>query len=229
MTERAVYSVVCLSGHGIASEVMAQASRALASVSRLHGFRVRETHPPFGSGALTQSGNALPTATRHATLGAQAILCAAASDPALAGVESELDLRARMDRVAFGGRGAITLFSPLLDSTLEWTLARAFDVARSSRARIASVGGNAAWVSAFVIERGRWARTTSANSRVVAPIPTETRSGVRTPFAHASSTAPVKVSAARRSPSPSPSMSAAASSIEAGLATPWPAMSSAAP
>jgi isocitrate/isopropylmalate dehydrogenase len=155
MTGRTVYSIVCLSGHGIASEVMAQASRALASVSRLHGFRVRETHPPFGSGALTQSGHALPTATRHATLGAQAILCAAASDPALAGVESELDLRARMDRVAFGGRGAITLFSPLLDSTLEWTLARAFDVARSSRARIASVGGDAAWVSAFAREATR--------------------------------------------------------------------------
>ena len=33
----------------------------------------------------------------------------------------------------------------------------------------------------------------------------------------------------RRSPSPSPSISAAASSIDAGLATPWPAMSSAAP
>ncbi len=62
--------------------------------------------------------------------------------------------------------------------------------------------------------------TTSANSRVVAPTPAETRSGVRVPFAHASSTAPVSVSAARRSPRPSPSMSAAASSIDAGFATP---------
>ena len=136
MTRRTVYSIVCLSGHGIASEVMAQASRALASVSRLHGFRVRETHPPFGSGALTHRATHCrrPHGRRRSAHRRSSLR---ASDPALAGVESELDLRARMDRVAFDGRGAITLFSPLLDSTLEWTLARAFDVARSSRARIA--------------------------------------------------------------------------------------------
>lgn len=155
MTERTVYSVVCLSGHGIAAEVMAEASRALAGVSRLHGFRIRETHPPFGSEALTQSGHALPATTRSATLSAQAVLVAAASDPALAGVESELDLRARLDRVVFDGRGAITVVSPLADTALEWTLARAFDVARSSRARVASVGGDAAWASAFARETAR--------------------------------------------------------------------------
>ena len=48
----------------------------------------------------------------------------------------------------------------------------------------------------------------------------ETVPGVRTPFALAPRTAFVSVSAARRSPRPSPSMSAAASSIDAGLATP---------
>ncbi len=150
-----MYSVVCLSGHGIAAEVMAEASRALASVSRLHGFRIRETHPPFGGEALTQSGHALPAATRSATIGAQAVLVAAASDPALAGVESELDLRARLDRVVFDGRRAITVLSPLTDTALEWTLARAFDIARSSRACVASVGGDATWASAFAREAAR--------------------------------------------------------------------------
>jgi 3-isopropylmalate dehydrogenase len=152
MTSRTTYTVACLSGHGIAAEVMAEASRGLARVSRLHGFNVRETHPPFGSEARTQSGHALPAATRSATLGAEAVLVAAAFDPALADVESELDLRARMDRVAFGEHRAVAVLSPLSSGALEWTLARAFDVARSSRARVASVGGDAAWESAFAAE-----------------------------------------------------------------------------
>ncbi len=155
MTERTTYTVACLSGHGIAPEVMAEASRALARVSQLHGFSIRETHPPFGSEARTQSGHALPAATRSATLDAQAVLVAAASDPALADVESELDLRARMDRVAFGGHGSVTVVSPLSDGAREWALARAFDVARSSRARVASVGGDDGWGSAFMRETAR--------------------------------------------------------------------------
>jgi len=155
MTERTTYTIACLSGHGIAPEVMAEASRALARVSALHGFRIRETHPPFGSEARTQSGHALPASTRSATLGAQAVLVAVAANPALADVESELDLRARLDRVAFGEHGSITLLSPLADTTLEWTLARGFDVARSSRARVASVGGDVAWSSAFAREAAR--------------------------------------------------------------------------
>jgi 3-isopropylmalate dehydrogenase len=149
------YSVTCLSGHGIAAEVMAEASRALARVSRLHGFRVRETHPPFGSEALTRSGHALPQATRRETLGAQAVLVASATAPALAGVESELDLRARLERVAFGSRRSISLVSPLTDAALDWTLARAFDVARASRARVALVGGDDAWRSALAREAAR--------------------------------------------------------------------------
>lgn len=152
MTEREPYSVVCLSGHGIAAEVMAEASRALARVSHLHGFRVRETHPAFGSEAVTQSGHALPPSTRHETLGAQAVLVASASTPALTGVESELDLRARMDRVAFGPRSAVSVVSPLTETALDWTFARAFDLARSSQARVALVGGSEGWSAAFARE-----------------------------------------------------------------------------
>ena len=155
MTTRTTYTVACLSGHGIAAEVMAEASRALARVSGLHGFNVHETHPPFGSEARTQSGHALPAATRSATLGAHAVLVAAPFDPALADVESELDLRARLDRVAFGQHSSVTVLSPLSTSSLEWTLARSFDVARASRARVASVGGDDAWESAFAREAAR--------------------------------------------------------------------------
>jgi 3-isopropylmalate dehydrogenase len=149
------YTVACLSGHGIGPEVMGEASRALARVSRLHGFLVEETHPPFGGEAFTQSGRALPAATRQATLAAHAVLVTAAGEPALAGVESELDLHARIDRVVFGPRGGITILSPLVEASLEWTLERAFDAARSSRARVTSVGGDARWSEALHAEARR--------------------------------------------------------------------------
>jgi 3-isopropylmalate dehydrogenase len=155
MTSRTKYVVACLSGHGVGPEVMAQASRALACVSHLHGFRVDEIHPPFGAAAFTQSGHPLPVATRRATLAAQAILVAAGNEPALAGVESELDLEARLDRVSFGARGTITVVSPLGDADPGWTLARAFELALSSRAQVTSVGGDDHWNTTVGRERSR--------------------------------------------------------------------------
>jgi 3-isopropylmalate dehydrogenase len=142
MTRRASYTVACLSGHGIGPEVMAEASRALARVSRLHGFRVDETHPLFGGEAVTQSGHALPRATRQATLSAEAILVAAAEEPALAGVESELDLRAGIGRVVYAPQGALTALGPLGESAWDWTVDRAFDVACASRAHVTLVAGD---------------------------------------------------------------------------------------
>lgn len=155
MTRRTTYEVACLSGHGIGPEMMAQASRALERVSRLHGFRVSEVHPPFGGEALTQSGHALPTETRRATLAARAILVGSANEPALTGVESELDLQMRVDRVAYGLRGAVTLLSPLGTDGTHDVFARAFEIARSSRGRVASVGGDAAWKARLEAEAAR--------------------------------------------------------------------------
>jgi 3-isopropylmalate dehydrogenase len=155
MTRRTTYVLACLSGHGIGPEVMAEASRSLAHVSRLHGFRIEETHPPFGAEALTRSGHALPPATRMATLAADAILVASAGEPALAGVESELDLDTRIERIAFGERHAVTVLSPLANDAVEWTLARAFDVACSSRAHIVSVGGDDRWAELFRAQAAR--------------------------------------------------------------------------
>ena len=45
--------------------------------------------------------------------------------------------------------------SPLARRPSEWTLARAFDVARSSRARVTSVGGDVRWTSARSREAAR--------------------------------------------------------------------------
>jgi len=155
MSQRTTYAVACLSGHGIGPEVMMEASRALARVSRMHGFRVEEAHPFFAGGAVAGTGNALPVATWQATLSAHAILVAAHAEPALAGVESELDLRARIDRVVFPRRAGITILSPLGETALEWTLGRAFDIARSSRARVSSVGGDARWARVLGAEAAR--------------------------------------------------------------------------
>ena len=155
MTKQTTYTVACLSGHGVGAEVMAEASRALGRVSRLHGFHVTEIHRPLGAAAFAQSGRALPTETRRATLDAQAILVGAGNEPALEGVESELDLRARVDRVVFAPRGAVTVVSPLGDSAPEWALERAFDMARSSRASVTSVGGDADWRSLVELEASR--------------------------------------------------------------------------
>ena len=155
MTSKTKYVVACLSGHGVGPEVMAQASRALARVSHLHGFQVDEIHPPFGAGAFTQSGHALPPETRRATLAAHAVLVAAGNEPALAGVESELDLEARLDRVGFGARGTITVFSPLGEAEPAWTLARAFELALSSRAHVTSVGGDDNWSTSVEREASR--------------------------------------------------------------------------
>lgn len=155
MTNPTRYVVACLSGHGVGAEVMAEASRAFDRVARLHGFRVDEIHRVFGAEAYAQSGRALPTETRRATLAAQAILIGAANEPALASVESELDLRARIDRVVFAPRGAVTVVSPLGDAAPQWALEQAFDVARSSRASVTSVGGDADWRSLVESEAAR--------------------------------------------------------------------------
>ncbi len=140
MNERKSYAIACLSGHGIGPELMMEASRALARVSRLHGFRIEETHPPFGGEAITQSGHALPATTRRATFSAQAILVAAAGEPALAGVESDLDLQTQIDRVVFAPRGEITILSPLDEQAQVSTVERAFNLARSSKGRVCLVG-----------------------------------------------------------------------------------------
>jgi 3-isopropylmalate dehydrogenase len=142
------YIVACLAGNGIGPEVMAEASRALAQVSRLHGFAVEEVHPPFGGEAVTRSGHPLPTATRlAATVGSDAVLVAGASEPALEGIKAALDLATSVSRVLVADGADLTLFAPLDESTADWTIERAFASARAAHGRLVSVGVNGAWRS----------------------------------------------------------------------------------
>ncbi len=150
MSRRRRYLVACLAGHGIGPEVMAEASRALAEVSRLHGFVVDEAHLPFGREAVTRSGHPLPAATRSAYLGADAILFASSSQPALASVKEGLDLAASVTQIRLPA-GDVTVFAPLVDEAEDWTIERAFAAARARSGRLASVSVSRSWLSRVVL------------------------------------------------------------------------------
>jgi 3-isopropylmalate dehydrogenase len=155
MTGKPRYTVACLAGNGIGPEVMGEASRAVTAVSRLHGFAVDEVHVPFGGEALARSGQLLPLQTRLAYLRADAVLVAASRDSALDDVEAELDLRAAVTHVRFAPRGAVWLLAPLADDAAEWTIERAFALARTSRGHVASVDGDRTWRDLFDEVSGR--------------------------------------------------------------------------
>ncbi len=145
MTPRRTYVVACLAGHGIGPEVTAAASRALAQVSRQHGFSIDEVHPPFDGVALQRAGHPLPASTRSATRAADAVLVAGATAPALGGVMAELDLSVRVTRLLADGGTSLTTFSPLHDGAEDLTLEHAFAAARARGGRLVSVGVSAGW------------------------------------------------------------------------------------
>ena len=138
------YSVACLSGDGIGPELMAEASRAMAEAGRLHGFRVDEVHAPFAGEAVSRHGHPLPRETRAACREADAVLVALTREPALEGVKAELDLVWRVQRVRLPD-GDLAVVSPLADDAEELAVARAFELARSRRARLSAVGEGRAW------------------------------------------------------------------------------------
>lgn len=138
------YTVACLSGDGIGPEVMAEASRALADVSQLHGFSIDELHIPFGGDAVRRFGHALPQTTRAACHRADAVLLATTKEPALEGVKAELDLTWRMTRVRTSDT-RLTVVSPLADDAHELAVERAFALACNRQARVTSVGAAQSW------------------------------------------------------------------------------------
>jgi isocitrate/isopropylmalate dehydrogenase len=136
------YRVICLSRHGIGPEVMAEASRALAATSRVHGFFVDESYVPYGADALTRFGRPFPLSSRRALLEADAVLVASRSDATL---EADLDLRASIARIRFGEQSELSVLAPTDEGAWEWTLGRAFALACESRARITLVGVDDRW------------------------------------------------------------------------------------
>jgi 3-isopropylmalate dehydrogenase len=134
------YTLACLSGSGSGPELMAEASRAIAAAGRPHGLRLDEVHAPFGSEAFVRMGHPLPLSTRSVYRDADAILLAG-TDPAVTGVEADLDLRAGIARVVVPGRADVCIVSPL-DDDAGWAVERAFELACTRRGRLTAVGGD---------------------------------------------------------------------------------------
>jgi 3-isopropylmalate dehydrogenase len=149
------YTIACLSGDGIGPEVTAEASRALAAVSHMHGFALDELHVPFGGDAVRRFGHPLPPATRAAYREADAVLVATTREPALDGVMAELDLAWRITRVC-ARRSELAVVSPLEDDASELAVDRAFRLAFSRRARLVAVGESARWHAAVAAAEERW-------------------------------------------------------------------------
>jgi 3-isopropylmalate dehydrogenase len=138
------YTVACLAGSGLGPELMAEASRALAAAAHPHGVTLEEAHAPFGSEAFLRLGHPLPLSTRRIYGDADAILLAGA-DPALSGVEADLELRARLVHVVVPGRVDLCVVSPLDEAADEWAVQRAFELACTRHGRIAVVAGDERW------------------------------------------------------------------------------------
>ncbi len=143
---RRTYTVACLAGDGLGPELMAEASRTLRKVARMHGFEVEDVHAPFGREALTRFGHPLPPATRAAVLEADAVLVADMDDPALRPVGEELDLRARLTHVV-AGRGDVVVLAPRERDQDCWTVERAFAFAERRRGRLVAVDHGAEWAA----------------------------------------------------------------------------------
>lgn len=149
-------TVACLAGDGVGPELMAAASRALASVARLHSLDVADLHLPFAGEAVTRSGHALPQETRSAYRDVDAILVASSDEPALDGVKADLQLTWRIARVHFGANRDIVFFGAVPGAGDRRAIARAFTCAASRRGRVACVGDSSAWRDEVENERGRW-------------------------------------------------------------------------
>jgi 3-isopropylmalate dehydrogenase len=139
------WTVACLAGDGVGPELMGEASRVLAAVSRLHSLHLHDEHLPFGGEAMTRFGHPLPRSTRDAYRRADAVFVSSPEDAAFDGVKADLDLAWRVSRVHNAVRGDLVVVEPLGYATDELAIARAFQLAAARRARLTSVGFTPEW------------------------------------------------------------------------------------
>lgn len=147
MSTPAPHRIACLAGHGIGPEVTAAASRALDLLSRRHGFRVDEIHPPFEAEALTHGSETLPPATRRATESADAILVTGATETARRALTTLVAPVVRVTRT-LDTAGDSTVYAPLSSDGVEPAIRRA----AAQRAPLVAVGIDDHW-RALVDER----------------------------------------------------------------------------
>jgi 3-isopropylmalate dehydrogenase len=151
-----IKTVACLAGDGVGPELMASATRALESVTRLHAFELDDVHLPFAGEGVTRSGHPLPAETRSGYRRADAILVASPCEPAFEGVKADLDLAWRVSRVHLGRAGDVVVAGPMGAWANAIAVGRAFSCAASRRGRIVAVGDSLDWGAAVEHERLRW-------------------------------------------------------------------------
>src|SRR5438046_9255930 len=127
------WTVACLAGDGVGPELMAETTRVLAEVARLHHFQLDDVHLPFGGEALTRFGHPLPQSTREAYRRADAIFVSSPDDPAFDGVKADLDLGWRVSRVHNGVRGDLVVVEPVGYGADEPAATPAFQLAAAGR------------------------------------------------------------------------------------------------
>ena len=149
-------TVACLAGDGVGPELMGEATRVLAAVSRLHSLLIDDVHLPFGGEALTRFGHPLPLSTREAYRDVDAILVSSPGDPAVDGVMADLDLAWRVSRVHNQPRGDLIVVEPLGAASEELAIARAFEIAAARRARLTSVGCTEEWDALVTAQADEW-------------------------------------------------------------------------
>jgi 3-isopropylmalate dehydrogenase len=158
------YTVAFLAGDGVGPELTAEASRALASVSRSHGFAVDDLHLPFGGEALVRFGNRLPLATQRDLARADAVLVAAPGEPAFQVVKNAIDPVVSVTRVAHGDSSTLVI-GPSEREYEHVAVRAAFLLAARRRARLTSVGGSEEWSELVAAEAAADARGIAVHHR----------------------------------------------------------------
>ena len=133
-------TIACLAGDGVGPELMAEASRAMFQVSRLHGFGLTELHLPFGGEGVVRFGHRLPAVTRNGYRGADAVLAALPDERALEAVKSDLDVCWSITCVPVRPSGDALVVGALGEDCEKVAVAHAFDLACSRRCSVTSVG-----------------------------------------------------------------------------------------
>ncbi len=151
-----VKTVACLAGDGVGPELMAAATRALDSVTRLHAFELDDVHLPFAGEGVTRSGHPLPAETRAGYRRADAILVASPGEPAFDGVKADLELAWRVARVHVEPFGDLVIAGPMGSWANATAIGRAFSCAAARHGRVLAVGDSPEWQAAVEHERLRW-------------------------------------------------------------------------
>jgi 3-isopropylmalate dehydrogenase len=150
------HTVACLGGDGVGPELIAEATRVLSRLSKLHSLDLDEVHLPFGGEAVTQVGHRLPSSTRAGYRSADAILVALPHEPALDGIKADLELGWRVSRVDVGAGGDVVVFGPVGSEGEQVAIERSFLSAASRRGRVTSVDASTAWRELVEAEHSRW-------------------------------------------------------------------------